>query len=805
MPSTSSSSRLALALLVALGLAACERAESPGTPFAPTEAERAELDRGVGLMGRFDFASAREVFGSLAERHPAWYEAKLDLAIATLNRQQEGDEAAAREQARALSAARPGDLRPVYLQGLIALHSESPVAAEPFLRRVAEGDPGDAYAAYFLGQSLLQQQRTEEALARFERAMTLDPQLRSARYGAAQALQRLGRRAEAAAALEEFQRQRNNPLARLAEFKYTRMGRKSEAVGMPDAAPAAAVVAGPLFAEPAALVAARPDIASQPVASAADLDGDGRIDLYVPGGRGNRGTVLVAQGAGFEAQPAHPLAAFRDVEFAAWGDLDNDGLTDVLLCRVDAPPRLLRQAPRGTWTALEVPVLGDTGASRDCALFDADHDGDLDLFVVGADGARTLLSNNGDGSFRSLAERLPPPARGAPALQVVAADLDNDRDLDLIVLHEGGPHEVLVNDRLWNWRGASGFDAFVREPALAAVAVDLEATGEADLVTLAPDLSLRRWSRGRDGAWSATILVPATGAPPAGARVQLAALDVDGDGRPELIATSARGLTIWRLSSGRAERLLDVDDAALSAWVFVTLDVEGPELLTHHRDGAVWRRGAGSGRAPFVLVELRGRIDAAQSIRSNASGIGARIAARIGGRFVAVDGVRPASGPGQSLMPIAIGLDGQARIDYLTIDWSDGVFQTELALQGGTRHAIAETQRQLSSCPLLFAWDGRRFAFVSDVLGVGGLGYLLAPGEYAPPRPRESFLFPPGLPVANAGRLAIKIGEPMEETAYLDRVQLVAYDLPPGVSMALDERMQIGGPAVTGRPLFFAR
>ena len=36
--------------------------------------------------------------------------------------------------------------------------------------------------------------------------------------------------------------------------------------------------------------------------------------------------------------------------------------------------------------------------------------------------------------------------------------------------------------------------------------------------------------------------------------------------------------------------------------------------------------------------------------------------------------------------------------------------------------------------------------FVSDILGVGGLGFLVEPGRYASPRPRERFLFPDGLP-----------------------------------------------------------
>ena len=91
---------------------------------------------------------------------------------------------------------------------------------------------------------------------------------------------------------------------------------------------------------------------------------------------------------------------------------------------------------------------------------------------------------------------------------------------------------------------------------------------------------------------------------------------------------------------------------------------------------------------------------------------------------------------------MSIGLGGAPRADFVAITWSDGVFQTELALDAGRLHRIAETQRQLSSCPVLFAWDGERFRFVTDVLGVGGIGFFERPGVYSAPFPRENVLLP---------------------------------------------------------------
>ena len=67
------------------------------------------------------------------------------------------------------------------------------------------------------------------------------------------------------------------------------------------------------------------------------------------------------------------------------------------------------------------------------------------------------------------------------------------------------------------------------------------------------------------------------------------------------------------------------------------------------------------------------------------------------------------------------------------VDWPDGVYQTELSLATGELQRVVETQRQLASCPVLFAWNGERFQFISDVLGVGGIGFAIGPNEYAEP------------------------------------------------------------------------
>ena len=96
--------------------------------------------------------------------------------------------------------------------------------AAVYFTAAIEIDPQDSYTHYDLGQCKLRSDDYTGALKSYQKAIALDPYLRSAYYSAAQVLRRLGRNTEADQQLSLFKRFENNPRARLAEFKYTRMG-----------------------------------------------------------------------------------------------------------------------------------------------------------------------------------------------------------------------------------------------------------------------------------------------------------------------------------------------------------------------------------------------------------------------------------------------------------------------------------------------------------------------------------------------------------------------------------------------------
>ena len=53
------------------------------------------------------------------------------------------------------------------------------------------------------------------------------------------------------------------------------------------------------------------------------------------------------------------------------------------------------------------------------------------------------------------------------------------------------------------------------------------------------------------------------------------------------------------------------------------------------------------------------------------------------------------------------------------------------------------------------------------MLGVGGLGFFVAPDQYAPPDPTEDVRIPPQRIEPRYGRYALRLAEPLEEIVYL--------------------------------------
>src|SRR4051812_30314408 len=155
-----------------------------------------------------------------------------------------------------------------------------------------------------------------------------------------------------------------------------------------------------------------------------------------------------------------------------------------------------------------------------------------------------------------------------------------------------------------------------------------------------------------------------------GGDASLAVVDVTGTGRLDLIAADSSG---WKHGQDA--------HGTCAAWAVVNLEAEkGPVVVgfVGEKGPMIWN--AGGGRYPFVGLKLTGKTNVGEQMRSNACGVGTSVAARFDSRWVSGSTFRSSSGPGQSLMPISIGLGGAKRADFVRIFWPDGLIQTELDL-----------------------------------------------------------------------------------------------------------------------------
>jgi Tfp pilus assembly protein PilF len=770
------------------------------SPKVDESAYASAMNEGVGMMGRFEFTQAEAAFARALDLDPGSTAAALDKAIAVLNQTRDGSQEEALAQFSSILAREPGNVRANYCAGIALLYLGRATEAIPRLKLAVEASPEDAYAAYFFGQALEQTGSTRGALESYEHAQELDPFLRSIWLGIQRTSARLGESSKSAEALARFEELARNPRSRLAEFRYTRMGSLALAtVGASTLLPRTSThAAGKAFIEGMPILGHMPETPASGNATvqAVDLDGDDDSDLVVSGwNEDGSSRIYLRDEDGFRLEPDHPLARVPGVRCMLFGDVNADTMVDAFVCR-DGENLLLYQKKEGSWAQSPGP-LGGSFDTVDGAMADLDHDGDLDFYCVNADGPNELLNNNGDGTFLDIAVKAGVDGGNRASRQVMVGDLDLDRDADIVVLNDEPPNDVWLNDRLWSYSRSDDFASLEEADLVAIVPWYGTPDGLASIRSRSRGGMIENWVVGAGGRWTAVNQVQLVN-PRQSEPVTIDLADVTGDGRQDLLVArdggfEIRGHTNQLLATPTPMRGNPSDYDALGMTVLFENGGRGPGVVVLSRSRGPLHYPPTEDRGGFAAISFSGRDDTAQQMRSNASGIGVRWAARIGSHWQAGATWRRGSGPGQGLQPVAIGLGEAESIDFVEIDWPDGVFQTELAVDRGV-HAITETQRQISSCPLVFVREegASSFMFLTDVLGVGGLGYLVEPGVPSEPRPHESLL----LPYEPA---EIRIAEPMEEACYLDGVRLVAVDAPGDCEIVLDERMAIGGMPATSR------
>jgi Tfp pilus assembly protein PilF len=783
------------------------------TPGAPQSA--VELNNlGVAYMNQQNFNKAERLFSAAIQKDPHLIIAQLNEGIALLNSQQLPR--ATRALLHVLEK-EPKNAAAWYNLGLVSRNGGNPQETIDDFKRVVLLNPSDADAHYMLGSAYLENKNYTEAILQFQRALHINPLHASAEFGLSRAYQQSGKIDAAKDGFKRFQYITREKLGSPMTLVYGEMGRYSLAQSVHTSAPEVGPMIPVRFVrEP---IGSGFNSSSKIATSGKDESGGGAcmLDIF---GDGRSDPVTLDQGVraihvyrnlgndSFREVPPEQTGLDLNGNAVACtvGDYDNDGLPDIAIS-TSRGVVLFRNLGHGKFANVTHAVgITPTNQPAGLTFVDYDHDGDLDLFVTGRPlpgnaGPNTLWRNNGNGTFTNWTTQSGLSGQGTTR-NAILSDLNNDRAVDLLVTGSGAAPTFFTNPREGAFHASPLFQNAGLPPTNGVYVFDFNKDGWMDVALThigRPGMTL--W-RNVDGKRFERIALPIKGATRGWG---LTAIDIDNDGWIDLAVLvetvhgpqlrvlrnrGAQGFEDVTAAVGLADLKLDHPRALLAA--DVDGDGDADLIVTQLHHAPILLRNDGGNKNHWIRLSLRGLAD-------NKSALGTKVQIYAGNLWQKWEIAGATGYMGQGPQEILAGLGSEKNTDIVRMLWPTGVLQDELNLPIDKSTTIGEIDRRGSSCPTLFAWDGNKYQFISDVIGAAVVGHWISPTKTNIPDPGEWIKVNGNQLKPHNGYLSLRFGEPMEEVNFIDQLRLVAIDHPAGTEVDPNERFLSNPPFPNGQ------
>ncbi|WP_397571252.1 FG-GAP-like repeat-containing protein [Schlesneria sp. T3-172] len=460
-------------------------------------------------------------------------------------------------------------------------------------------------------------------------------------------------------------------------------------------------------------------------------------------------------------------------------DWNNDQKTDLL---VTGPGglRFFQQENATTWVDVTsktgLPDIELNAANFSALAADVDLDGDVDLLISRTTGPPQFLRNNFDGTWTSqtIFNELSGP------VIFTWADFDHDGAPDAGLVDSDGALRVFSNDR------SGQFKAWLTPPPagkyLTISVGDVTDDGIFDIIALRDDGTLLAFSdRHKQAEWQIREITRWDGTPTSAPdqSPQLLVADLDNNGVLDFVVSGSQTSTLW-LGTGHGNVHLLTNELPPRITAAADLDGTGRlALLGLDENGhPVQLRSSGRYQYHWLTVRPHASPEGKGDNRINSFAIGGDVEVRAGTHVVKVPIQSPA---------VHVGLGDRPQAEVVKIQWPNGTIQFEF--NSAINQTVVAQQRLKGSCPFLFARNGDQIEFVTDFMWSTPLGMYINASDKGGFLQTTDWVNVPGnlLGVQN-GQYELRVNANLWETHFFDYLALMVVDHPENSEMFVDER-----------------